>query len=48
MLEIEGRLDSLLELFALGMTGFPTKIDQALALEGIGTDTIQWFVDRKF
>ena len=46
MLEIEGRLDGLLELFARGSSGFPTKIDQTVALETVGTDTIQWFVDH--
>jgi hypothetical protein len=46
MLEIEGRLDSLVELFEEGSPGFPTMIVQAVAIETAGTDTLQWFVDH--
>jgi AAA+ ATPase superfamily predicted ATPase len=46
MLDIEGRIDSLLELFEKGAFGFPTRIGQDIAIEAIGKGTVQWFVDH--
>ena len=46
MLELEGRLDPLLELFTEGAAGFPTSLEQATAINTVGTGTLQWFVDH--
>jgi hypothetical protein len=46
MLELEGRLDPLLELLDVGSFGFPTSINPEVAVETVGVETIQWFVDH--
>jgi hypothetical protein len=46
MLDLEGRMDLLSALLEEGATSFPTRIDQSLAVEIIGRDSLQWFVEH--
>jgi len=46
MLDLEGRAEDLTELLDSGRAGFPTRIEQDKAVEAIGNEAIQWFVEH--
>jgi AAA+ ATPase superfamily predicted ATPase len=46
MLELEDKMDSLSEILEACTGGFPTRIEQDKAVETIGNEAVQWFVEH--